>query len=263
MLNNKIIISMMLFFISCSSAYSNGKLELMVADHMEPVFNEIAAEFKKTYRTDMEMSFGPSGLIYDSLINGSKCDIYVSASVRFPLMLLEKKIIIDYRAFGYDEICMVSSNSKINSDNWIKAIIESDITFFTSSPESASLGEYTWEMFENIDREYPGFLKIAISKTNKKNNFNNLIQALIATPNSIGAIYASRANKLQSELNFIKISVPEKYNINTTYCICITKASSNRLAGKFFEFVLSPEGQKILKRNNIKPKFFEANETQP
>ncbi|MBI5206462.1 MAG: substrate-binding domain-containing protein [Candidatus Firestonebacteria bacterium] len=76
-------------------------------------------------KTDLNVTYKPSGEIYDILENGGKCDVFISASIKYPIILLEKKLTQDYKVFGYDEICIINFNPRINKENWINSILES------------------------------------------------------------------------------------------------------------------------------------------
>jgi molybdate transport system substrate-binding protein len=63
-----------------------------------------------------------------------------------------------------------------------------------------------------------------------------------------GVVYRSNVTPaLASELG--KIDIPDRFNVTATYPIAVLEAApDDALARQFVEFVLGPEGQRVLER---------------
>ncbi|MGC8554116.1 MAG: molybdate ABC transporter substrate-binding protein [Candidatus Acidulodesulfobacterium sp.] len=237
-------------------------LKIMAADALPKPIIEIGKIFKKEHPgVKIDYDFLGAGVLKGDIEEGAPCDIFLSANGKFQRQLKRKGFLKFYRVFAYDYLAAATpynNPANVNSSNLIQKLMDPKVSLTTSSPHSDPAGDYTWKMFKEINKYYPGaFNKIT-------NHANHLLDAALVMPvlesgnTDLGILYASQLLELKrsgAKINII--AIPKKYNTKAKFTASFLNQSKHKSLDKdFIKLLFSQKGKKILKYWGFTPASF-------
>ena len=234
-------------------------LRIMAADALPKPITEIGNIFKKEHPgVKIDYDFLGAGVLKGDIEEGAPCDIFLSANGKFQRQLKRKGFLNSYRVFAYDYLAAATpynNPAHITESNLIQKLMDSNVTLTTSSPHSDPAGDYTWNMFKIINKQFPGaFKKIT-------GHANHLLDAALVMPvlesgnTDLGILYTSQLLELKrsgAKINIIKI--PKKYNTHAKFTASVLNQSKYKSLDKdFIKLLFSKKGKKILKHWGFSP----------
>lgn len=234
-------------------------LKIMAADALPKPVMEIGNIFKKEHPgVKIDYNFLGAGVLKGDIEEGAPCDIFLSANGKFQRQLKRKGFLNSYSVFAYDYLAAATpygNPSGVTKHNLISKLMDPNVTLATSSPHADPAGDYTWKMFEKIDKTIPGaFNKIT-------GHANHLLDAALVMPvlksgnADLGILYASQLLELKrsgAKINIIPIS--KKYNTKAKFTASVLNRSKYKtLDEDFIRLLFSKKGKKILKYWGFSP----------
>ncbi|GAA5096673.1 molybdate ABC transporter substrate-binding protein [Wohlfahrtiimonas larvae] len=217
--------------------------EIMVsaAASLTDAFNDIAKNYEKVHPEDKVMlNYAGSGALLQQMENGAPVDIFASADQTTMDKAVEKGLIKDgtRKTFVKNTLVVVigkDSKLTIKTLDDLKATDVHKIAL--ANPASVPVGRYTKGVLEAAklwtDLE-PKF----IETESVRQSLAYVAQGETET----GFVYGTDAAILKDEVN-VAFTVPTQTEIS--YPIALTKESKDGSA-RFYEFIFTPESQKIL-----------------
>lgn len=217
--------------------------EIMVsaAASLTDAFNDIAKNYEKANPEDKVMlNYAGSGALLQQMENGAPVDIFASADQTTMDKAVEKGLIKDgsRKTFVKNTLVVVVGKDSKLAVKALEDLKQADVhKIALANPASVPVGRYTKGVLEAAslwaDLE-PKF----IETESVRQSLAYVAQGETET----GFVYGTDAAILKDEVN-VAFVVPTQTEI--TYPIALTKESKDGSA-RFYEFIFTPESQKIL-----------------
>ncbi len=257
-----------IFMLASPSLGSAQEVKLVAAGSLTDAFNALIAEYATSHAVHIDTIWGPSGVLRDSLEKGEAFDIFASAALPHAQSLSDDAISGPSVLFVRNALCaVVPEVSAVTSETLVDFLLKPQTRLATSTPKSDPGGDYTWRLFELIDKTHSGAYAALSGKaqqvfggattTSPVNGRHRLSLALDDGLADIVIYYCSAGHQMttQSTGKYKMLSLPPELAVGAEYGLTIsTKAS--RAAIDFALYILSPKGQKVLKEFGFIPVTF-------
>lgn len=236
----KLIIFIFLVFPLTAPLYGETRLRIAVAANFIHPFNEIITEFEKKTGQKVEGVFASTGSLYNQIINGAPYDIFLSADEERPEKLFNDGL--SNRPFVYARgtvVLWTGKESLCRMDSWQKVLRNQELVRVAlANPVTAPYGTSALNALE-------------------KNKLHEMLKSRIITAQTVAQSfqYASTGS-VDAAFCALSAALSEQGKRGCYYIIddappviqsaSVLKRSKNpEAAGKFVEFLLSPEVEKI------------------
>jgi molybdenum ABC transporter molybdate-binding protein len=241
---------------SCASA---ATLKIMAADALPKPITEIGRIFKKEHPgVKIDYDFLGSGVLKGDIEEGAPCDIFLSANGKFQRRLKRKGFLKSYKVFAYDYLAAATPYNNpagVTPSNLIQKLMDANVALTTSSPHADPAGDYTWKMFQIINRQFPGAFKKITGHANRLLDAALVMPVLESGNTDLGILYTSQLLELKrSGANINIIHISKKYNAKAKFTASVLNRSKYKSLGRdFIKLLFSKNGKKILKYWGFSP----------
>ncbi|MDT3378053.1 extracellular solute-binding protein [Labrys neptuniae] len=246
-----------------SAAARADEVVLYGAGSLRAVLTDITQDFSKKSGIKVHTDFGPSGLMREKIEQGDKVDILASADMASPLKLQRDGRASAVVMFTRNRLCAFAlPEAKLAGSNFAERLLDPAVKLGTSTPKADPGGDYTWAMFQLIDKRNPGAFAKLDAKAQKIVGSSTAPvpagQDPIADGFKSGQInvmmgYCSGAAQRKAATpNLEVIQVPEAYETGPEYGLALAHAD-NAAAVALMLAILSPEGQATFGRYGFAP----------
>ena len=133
-------------------------LHILAAGSLRGVWPDLMAAFHQQTGLTTDTQFGPAGLLRQRIEQGERCDLFASANLHHPATLLQRGLATDTGKFTANSLCLTARRDVVTkNDTWLSLLQRDDLRLATSTPLSDPSGDYTWQLFGNIEQAYPGW----------------------------------------------------------------------------------------------------------
>jgi ABC-type molybdate transport system substrate-binding protein len=207
--------------------------------------------------------FGPSGVLREKIEHGDHVDVFASADMTQPRSLASSHSGSSVVMFTRNRLCVLGRVSTgLTSDNLLDRLLDPSVRLATSTPGADPGGDYAWAVFARAEAVHPGAEAILRAKALK----------LVGGPNSLplvpgrGAVqgifladradvmlgYCSSSVPVMREIpGLVNVPLPPTLTVGPAYGLIVL--SDEPLAARFALFVLSEQGQAILRQHGFDP----------
>lgn len=243
----------------CVSANS---LQLYAAGSLKAALGETAAAYEKMYTTKVTTKFGPSGLLKKAIEEGENPDIFASANMNHPESLAAKGWGGPVVLFTRNKLCALAQpDIAVTTDNLLETLLDEKVHLGTSTPKADPSGDYAWELFNRAEQtKKDSFAKLsgkALQLTGGPDSAkppegrNQYGWVMSEKRADVFLTYCTNAVMAQKEVPDSKIvKIPEELAVGADYGLLINKSASAEV-WRFGMYILSPEGQKILRKHGF------------
>lgn len=254
---SNIVFFVLLLFIGPVSV-SADQVTLYAAGSLKTALGEVAATYDKTYNTKITTKFGPSGLLRKAIEGGENPDVFASANMAHPEKLASKGWGSPVVLFARNQLCAIAQPEvAITTENFLDVLLQKDVRVGTSTPKADPSGDYAWALFEKADLIKKGSfaaisgkaLQLTGGPDSKKapegrNQYGWVMEGKKA---DVFLTYCTNAVLAQREVSKLQIiSIPASLSVGADYGL-IVRADASSEAWRLAMYILSPEGQEILK----------------
>jgi len=238
----KILIALFFCFLSFSSAHAE-EITVSAAISLNNAFKEIGSSFEKLHPdTKILFNFAGSGALLQQIDKGAPVDVFASADEKTMDMANEKNLIDKEtrRSFAQNKLVLTAPiASKISVSGL------SDLTsvkrIAIANPDSVPAGRYA-----KMSLEKSGLWDKTKEQHIYTQNVRQTLDYVARDEVDVGFVYSSDANHMNDK---VKVLFEVPLDIPVTYPIArITTSKHTDTAQKFIDYVLSAEGQAILKK---------------
>jgi molybdenum ABC transporter molybdate-binding protein len=229
---------------------------VLAAGSLTQAMNEMIAAYAAQGGARFLAQYGPSGTLRKEIEAGRKADVFASASTDHTNALAAKNLLGDSRVFTHNDLCVLARPELgLSEYNLLDVLSREEVRLATSTPVSDPMGDYTWQFFKHADRKTPGLYQQFNAKALKLSGAS--APSAGAKPPYVTAFEEDKADayimyctnavstkKAVPQLAIVRI--PQALNVRSEYGIAARQDSEQ--GRRFVEFVLSPAGQKILKK---------------
>jgi molybdate transport system substrate-binding protein len=239
-------------------------LKVMAAGSLRAAVTDLLHRFPLQSDTVDPPEFGASGFMRQKIENGAAVDVFASADMEQPRQLAighpERLVIL----FARNSLCALArSNLGLNQANLLDRLLEPAVRIATSTPGSDPLGTYSWEVFARADTLKPGARATLEAKAKKLVGGGEKTPPLVPGKGAVEGIflsdqadvmliYCSAVPALQSEIpSLASIKLPRALTVEPADGMVVL--DSKPVALRFVAFVMSEEGQAILRSHGFEP----------
>ena len=261
-----------LYVLVVPMSVSADLVTLYAAGSLKAALGEVVVAYKNTHPTKITTKFGPSGLLRKAIEQGENPDLFASANMDHPEKLASSGWGGPVVLFARNRLCgLARSDLKVTTDTFLDTILNKDVRLGTSTPKADPSGDYAWQLFAKADTIKKGSLATLSGRALQLTGGPDSVQApqgrnqygwiMGENKADIFLTYCTNAVLAQKEVQALTIvRIPEELAVGADYGLLVKNGASNE-AWKFALFILSPEGQEILKKYGFEagaiPKFKE------
>jgi ABC-type molybdate transport system substrate-binding protein len=239
-------------------AFAQDAVKVHAAGSLKAALTEAASAFaKRPEGAKVEFAFGPSGLLKDRLEKGEASDLFASANMEHPKALADAGKAGPVRAFARNTLCaLAGAHVKTTPDTLLDTILDPKVKLGISTPKADPSGDYAWQLFANAGKAKPGAQKALEAKALQLTGGpqhppppkDRTVYGMIVAKGEADVFLTYCTNAIlakKEEPQLQVIAIPAALNVGADYGMVVMKGA--RPAGsRFAEFLLSPEGLKIL-----------------
>jgi len=221
---------------------SAADLTVSAAASLTDAFKVLKAAFEKTHPgTTVIYNFGASGSLLRQIENGAPVDVFASADQKTMDQAASKNLIVPATRVNFVQngiVLVQPSDSKIH----IKGI--ADLTqanvkrIAIGNPATVPAGRYTQEALTNA-KIWDAVQPKLVPGESVRQTLDYVTRGEV----DAGFVFATDAKIAGAKVRFVQEAAT---TTKVTYPIAVIAASKNPQAKPFIDFVVGPEGQKIL-----------------
>lgn len=240
-------------------AVAADDLTLYAAGSLKAALGDAAKAYEKTYQAKVATKFGPSGLLRKAIEAGEKPDVFASANMAHPHKLAAAGWGSPVALFARNRLCaMAQPDVEIDTSNLLNTLMNEKVRLGTSTPKADPSGDYAWELFHKADNIRGGSFAALSAKARQltggptspkaPEGRNKYGWVMAEKKADVFLTYCTNAVLAQKEVPALKIvSIPEELSVGADYGLLVRKDAAPE-AWRLAMFILSPEGQAILKQ---------------
>jgi molybdate transport system substrate-binding protein len=238
-------------------------LHVYAAGSLTAAFTDMVKAFPAAEGDVATPVFGPSGVLRERVEHGDHVDVFASADMARPRKLAGSHSGSFVVMFTRNRLCALGRASLgLTSENLLDKLLDPSVRLATSTPGADPGGDYAWAVFARAETVHPGAQAILQKKALQ----------LVGGPNSTplvpgrGAVegifladradvmlgYCSSGQAVMREMHGLtNVPLPPSLTVGPTYGLIVL--SDHPLAARFALFVLSEQGQAILRQYGFDP----------
>ena len=234
---------MIVCFVFVSEVALSNELIVSAAASLTDVFRDLIKSYEKIYpQSNIVLNLGGSGALLQQIYKGAPVDVYASAN-----MVLVKQAITrgalsrnNVKVFASNKLVLVApKNQRGLRVKQLSDLKKEEVERVAVSNYGVPVGKYTIDFLKN--NAYWEFISPKIINTN---NVRQSLAYVLRGEVDAGFVYSTDAATVANRIELIEV-IPTIEKI--VYPIGIVESTKNKNdANQFMNFVLSPEGKKIL-----------------
>jgi len=234
--------------ISLLATLANGEIVVLGAASLKGAVTEIAMQFeKRNPEARVRLGFSGSQALATQVSLGAPCDVFLSADRRQVDSLIKSSFIsrTDARLFATNTLVVMVSNRSSIKVHSLSDLEKPGLQLCLAAPEVPA-GLYTRQVLSEAAGELGSVWLSAVKRNivSRENNVTAVWSRIEMGEADAGIVYATDARRAK---NSRIVVFPKRWNVRAEYIGAVTQKSKNEpLAAKFFAYVLSSDGQKIL-----------------
>ncbi|QOY54385.1 molybdate ABC transporter substrate-binding protein [Candidatus Sulfurimonas marisnigri] len=234
---------LLLILISITSLTAGG-IKIAVAANVSYAIDDLIKEFNKTNpNTKVNVTLGSSGKLTAQISNGAPYELFMSANMRYPNKLYEKKLTSSKPAVYAQGSLALFSTKNLDFSKGIELLKDDKISrIAVANPKTAPYGKAAFEAFKNAD-----ILKVIKKKFVYGESISQTLSYAV-TATDIGVVaksslFSPKMAMYKKNVNWVEVD--SKLYRHIDQGIVILKNSSEAKA--FYDFILSKSAKKIFK----------------
>lgn len=235
-------------FLLMSSLMFAGKINIAVAANVSYAIEELKAEFIKTNPdTQLIVILGSSGKLSAQIKNGAPYGLFMSANMRYPQTLFEDKIAITKPLVYAKGGLAYLSAKELDFSAGMQLLKNKNIRKIAiANPKTAPYGKASIEAMKNAKVYEQVKVKLVFAESISQTVSYAVTAADIGLI-SKSSLYSSKMKQYKENVNWM--SVDESLYTPIEQGIVLLKYAQGKTEYQaFYDFILSPKGEKILQR---------------
>jgi len=224
-------------------------LLVSAAAGLKNAFTEIGRVFDQSNNAETTFNFNAAGALQKQIEGGAPADVFASADPKQMNNLLSADLAdaASVRTFAGNEIVLIvpaDSNLGITGfEDLAKAVVE---RVATGDPKITPLGGYAHEVLSRF-----GILDNVKPKLIYAQTVNQTVDYVARGEVDAGVVWASEAMARGDDVETVATADPSWHGEVAFVIGIVTASRSKSLGQSFIDFVLSPEGQSILRKHGF------------
>ena len=239
-------------------------VQLYAAGSLKNALDGMAKAYEGASGNKVEAKYGASGLLKTEISSGAKADIFASANMEHPQALQAEKKSGPVLRFARNRLCaLVRPGLTVESTSLLERMLDPNVKLGTSTPKADPSGDYAFEVFHKAEVINPGAravlekkaLQLTGSATSAASPAGRSAygwhiaegRADIFLTYCTNAMAALKENSGQQV-----VALPDNLAVGADYGLTAMN-NAPAAAQRFADFIMSPEGQKILASYGFAP----------
>jgi molybdenum ABC transporter molybdate-binding protein len=239
-------------------------IQLFAAGSLKGALTEVAKAYEAASGNKVEARYGPSGLLKNEIAKGAKADVFASANMQHPQALQDEKKSGPVVRFVRNTLCaLVRPGLKVDGANLLERMLDPGIKLGTSTPKVDPSGDYAFEVFRKAEAIRPGAQSVLEKKALQLTGAANSAPApagrivygwhIAEARADIFLTYCTNALAAQKENPGQQVvTLPDNLAVGADYGLTVISGAPAS-AQQFADFIMSVQGQKILKGYGFAP----------
>ncbi len=249
-----IFIFSFLIFCSCENQSSSNQaaeiLTVSAAISLKEAFDEIGKEFQAKSGKKINFNYGASGALQTQIENGAPVDVFASAGEK-QMDELEAKNLIDNTSrkdFARNSLVLIAPKNHGDTLSGFEILARPEIKkIAVGNPKTVPAGLYADEVFERLNLKKDLQNKLIFAE-----NVRQVLDYVARSEVDLGIVYKTDAGAADDKVDVVT-TVPENSHSPILYPIALIKDGDQKQNAKeFLDFVLSAQGQQILRKYGFK-----------
>ncbi|ALR76904.1 substrate-binding domain-containing protein [[Enterobacter] lignolyticus] len=232
-------------------------LSVLAAGSLKRALLPLTASFAQTTGLTVDIDFGPAGLLRERIEAGERCSLFASANTAHPQALLRQGKALSAQTFAFNRLNLTAHRlADAPPRDWLALLADPALRLATSTPGSDPSGDYTWQLFDNIEARHPGLgaalkhraLPLVGGRDTLTVPAAEVASAWIIRSGRaelfIGYAHYSRALAGAGDLQIL--SIPAPYNPLCEYQMALL--DDNEPTRRLAQYIVSAAGQSVLRQ---------------
>lgn len=221
---------------------TSEKITVQAAASLKGALTELADAYKKSHNLaddQIAINFAGSGTLRQQIEQGAPASLFISADEKNMKMLQEKDLVTDVKPFVTNELVLVVPKGQpkveLNQIASVKRIV-------LGNPETVPAGNYGKQVLTKLGVWEQVEPNVVYAKDVKA-----VTASISQGAGDAGFIYKTDAIAAGDAVEISAVTPADSHD-PVIYPIGIIKKYDNALAKDFYQYVMSPEGQKVLEK---------------
>ena len=240
---------------SSTPATSPVTLNVFAAASLTESFNEITATYQQLHSNiTVKPNYNGSQILEEQIANGAPADVFASADLANMLKASNAGLVNSSQVFVKNRLVVIIPASNPGKIQSLKDLARKGVKIDIEAA-SVPAGNYSRQALANMSKspDYgPGYKDAVLANVvSEETNVKAVVQKVQLGESDAGFVY--RTDITPAAARQLKvIDIPDPYNVIAQYPIAVVKSSPHVSdAQAFVDFVLSPDGQAIMKKHNF------------
>jgi ABC-type molybdate transport system substrate-binding protein len=234
-------------------------VRLHAAGSLRGALSEVSAAFTAVYGVTVQSVFGASGTLRERLEAGEAGDVFASADMGHPLMLQRQGHAGPVALFARNRLCALARPGlAVKPDTLLDMMLDPTIKLGTSTPRADPSGDYAWQVFDKAEMVMPGSRAKLDAKAIKltggplsmppPQGMSPYLWHLREGRADLFLAYCTAGPEVVAGLPGATVTaLPPALATGADYGLTILKSANPDRAASLALFILSGDGQRILK----------------
>jgi molybdate transport system substrate-binding protein len=230
-------------------------LNVFAAASLTESFNEIAAAYEQLHPDiTVKPNYNGSQILEQQIANGAPADVFASADLANMVKASDAGLVNSSQVFVKNRLVVIIPASNPGKIQALKDLARKGVKIDIEA-DSVPAGKYSRQALVNMSKspDYGSGYKDAVlaNVVSEETNVKAVVQKVQLGEADAGFVYRTDVTPPVSSQVTI-IDIPDPYNVIAQYPIAVVKSSPHLSdAQAFVDFVLSPNGQAIMKKHNF------------
>jgi molybdate transport system substrate-binding protein len=227
-------------------------LTVFAAASLTDAFNEIGETFRQQNPgIAPDFNYAGSQQLRTQLEQGAAADVFASANAREMNNAIQSGLVVSgtQQTFVRNRLAVIIPKDNPGGITGLKDLAQSGLKIVLAAP-SVPVGGYALAALDKMNADFGAtFSQTVLSNVvSYENNVKQVVAKIQLGEGDAGIVYTSDVTP-DAAAKVTQIDIPDNYNILAAYPIAVLKAApQSDLAAKFVDYVLSADGQAILKK---------------
>jgi molybdate transport system substrate-binding protein len=229
-------------------------LTVFAAASLTDAFNALKAPFERAHPgLAVWFSFGASSTLRLQIEQGAPADLFASADTAQMRPLVSRRLVSTPRTFARNRLVVVVPKADPGKVRSVRDLARPGLRVVTTS-ETVPIGRYTQQVLERLShtRGYPPDFgrRVNAGVISREMNVRAVLVKVELAEADAAIVYESDA---RSSARVRAIPIPASANVTAQYPIAVVATTRRRSeAEAFTRFLLSPQGQTILRQHGFR-----------
>ena len=239
---------LLLSLLFAATTLSAGEINIAVAANVSYAIDELKAEFATTNPdTKVQVTLGSSGKLTAQIINGAPYGLFMSANMKYPKALYNKKIAItEPIVYAQGGLAYLSVKPQDFSKGMALVTTKKISKIAIANPKTAPYGKAAVEAMKNAKVYEDVKMKFIYGESISQTVAYAVIAADIGFI-AKSSLYSSKMSQYKENVNWAAVD-PQLYTPIKQGVVILKYGENNKEYKAFYDFVLSDKARMIFKK---------------